>query len=80
MVWMGKSQYEIIYNVGVHILVRSNTWASPLAGPWTGSSNRQAGPHGARVSWANLPTSWVGPGRADIFDELMGRTGPGRYK
>ena len=69
-----KKTRERIY---LHLLVRDNTWADPLnprVGPW----KWRAGPYRARVSWAALSMSWAGPGRADIFETLMGRAGPGR--
>ena len=58
----------------MNLLVRNNTWAGPWAGwskPRAGASNCWAGPCRARVSWASLPRDR--PGRADMFEKMMGR-------
>ena len=62
----------------MRLLVRDNTWASPWAGPSNsraGPRNCRAGPYRALVSWASLPCD--GPGRAETFEKMMGRAGPG---
>ena len=39
-----------------------------------GSAHGNGGPaHRAHVSWASSSMSWAGPGRADIFETLVGR-------
>ena len=62
----------------MHLLVLDNTWAGP-SNPPAGPRNCRAGPYRARVSWASLPSDGPGrdgPGRAETFEEMMGRDGP----
>ena len=66
---------KLAQRMHTHILVGNNTWAGP-SNPWVGPWNCPAGTYRARVSWASLPCD--GPGRAEAFENMMGRAGLGR--
>ena len=68
-----REEFSVTFNL---IIYQGLSWAVCLGRAGPGRSENCDGP--GRAGPRLLKMRWAGPGRAETFEKLMGRVGPGR--